>query len=127
MIQEIPRSLVATSEEGPADDGKLEGRDPDAGKRLEAVDVVLALHLGENLFEMGGGLRGGSKKLDRSEGIRMTGSARKRWTLCWHCFSERFVGVGKGSRGKGATNRTGSRGFVFSLACQLTFPPLRGE
>ena len=39
-----------------------ERRDSDDGKRFQAMDVVLALLLGENLLELGGGPGGGGHK-----------------------------------------------------------------
>ena len=53
----------------------LDGRQSDDGKRSEAVDVVVALLLGENLIELGkgSGERGGLNS-DRGGGNRITGS-----------------------------------------------------
>ena len=49
----------------------LERRDPDDGKRLEAVDVVLGLFLGEICWNWEGVQGEGGKKSDRSGGIRI--------------------------------------------------------
>ena len=68
---------------------RLTGGLADDGKRSHALDVVLALLLAENVQNRGGVWGGGVKKSRWGEGWRMTGSASKRWTLYWDCFSPR--------------------------------------
>ena len=81
-------------------------READDGKRFPAVDVVLALLLGENTWKWEGVQGEGGTLSDLAGGMRMTGSAFQRWTLYWDCFSERILGNGRVSGGEGGNKST---------------------
>ena len=68
-------------------------------------------------------MKEGGNKLDRIEGNRMTRFEKRfwRWTLYWHCFSERSFWKWRGSRGRVVKHRTGSKGFGFSCAWKKQF------
>jgi len=57
--------------------------------------------------------RGGSK-FTRKGGQRMTGSALKRWTLYFDCFSERMLELGGGPGGGVLKIGPGGRDADFS-------------
>ena len=92
------------------------------------MDVAFAIVILRRRESEGG--RG--KKSGPAEGWRMTGSALKRWTLYWDCFSERIYWKWEGVQGEGGnkSDRTeGKRIFLclkiaVVLACQLIFAPL---
>ena len=70
------------------------------------MDVVLALLLGENLLEWGGGLEEGGKKIDRIRGGRMTGSAFSDGRCVGIASRREFIEMGRRSGGGGAKNST---------------------
>ena len=95
------------------------------GRRMtgsaSAVNVVLALFLGENLLEMGGGPGGGVLKI-RPDGRDSDDGKRFCDGRCVGIASRReFIGNGRGSRGRGAQNSTGSKGFGFFLCLKKHF------
>ena len=77
------------------------------------MDVVLALLLGENLLEWGGGLEKGGQQIGPEGRVADDGKRFEAMDVVLGLLLGENVGVGRGSRGRGAQNSTASEGCGF--------------
>ena len=89
------------------------GRDADDGKRSSGGGRCIGIASRRECWNWEGVQGEGSSKFDRIGGIRMTGSAFKAMDVVLGLLLGENVGIGRGSRGRGAQNSTGREGCGF--------------